>query len=92
MKLFKQDWFSNISFFMVVIASLSISACRNPKGEDGVSTLSISIHTDVKNAGDYEACVGGLTKGSDFGCVSQIRKHGLSPSRKPALFAQYRNF
>ena len=69
MKLFKQDWFSNISFFMVVIASLSISACRNPKGEDGVSTLSISIHTDVKNAGDYEACVGGLTKGSDFGCV-----------------------
>ena len=69
MKLFKQDWFSNISFFMVVIASLSISACRNPKGEDGVSTLSISIHTDVKNAGVYEACVGGLTKGSDFGCV-----------------------
>ena len=69
MKLFKQDWFSNISFFMVVIASLSISACRNPKGEDGVSTLSISIHTDVQNAGDYEACVGGLTKGSDFGCV-----------------------
>ena len=71
MKLFKQDWFSNISFFMVVIASLSISACRNPKGEDGVSTLSISIHADVKNAGDYEACVGGLTKGSDFGCVSK---------------------
>ncbi len=71
MKLFKQDWFSNISFFMVVIASLSISGCRNPKGEDGVSTLSISIHTDVKNAGDYEACVGGLTKGSEFGCVSK---------------------
>ena len=69
MKLFKQDWFSNISFFMVVIVSLNLSACRNPKGEDGVSTLSISIHTDVKNAGDYEACVGGLTKGSDFGCV-----------------------
>ena len=69
MKLFKQDWFSNISFFMVVIASLNISACRNPKGEDGVSTLSISIHSDLKNAGNYEACVGGLTKGSSFGWV-----------------------
>ena len=72
MKLFKQDWFSNISFFMVVIASLSISACRNPKGEDGVSTLSISIHSDLKNTGnEYQACVGGLTKGSEFGCVSK---------------------
>ena len=72
MKLFKQDWFSNISFFMVVIASLSISACRNPKGEDGVSTLSISIHSDIKNTGhEYKACVGGLTKGSEFGCVSK---------------------
>ena len=69
MKLFEQEWFSIISFFMVVIVSLNLSACRNPKGEDGVSTLSISIHTDVKNAGDYEACVGGLTKGSGFGCV-----------------------
>ena len=72
MKLFKQDWFSNISFFMVVIASLCISACRNPKGEDGVSTLSISIHSDLKNTGnEYQACVGGLTKGSEFGCVSK---------------------
>ena len=72
MKLFKQEWFSNISFFMVVIASLSISACRNPKGEDGVSTLSISIHSDIKNTGnEYKACVGGLTKGSEFGCVSK---------------------
>ena len=76
MKLFKQDWFSNISFFMVVIASFSISGCRNPKGEDGVSTLSISIHSDVKNAGDYEACVGGLTKGSEFGCVSKSGNTG----------------
>ena len=72
MKLFKQDWFSNISFFMAVIASLNISACRNPKGEDGVSTLSISIHSDIKNTGnEYKACVGGLTKGSEFGCVSK---------------------
>ena len=71
-KLFKQDWFSNISFFMVVIASLNISACRNPKGEDGFSTLSISIHSDLKNTGnEYQACVGGLTKGSEFGCVSK---------------------
>ena len=70
MKLFKQDWFSNISFFMVVIASLNTSACRNPEGEDGVSTLSISIHSDIKNTGnEYKACVGGLSKGSDFGCV-----------------------
>ena len=69
MKLFEQEWFSIISFFMVVIVTLNLSACRNPKGEDGVSTLSISIHTDVKNAGDYEACIGGLTKGSGFGCV-----------------------
>ena len=69
MKLFEQEWFSIIRFFMVVIVTLNLSACRNPKGEDGVSTLSISIHTDVKNAGDYEACVGGLTKGSSFGCV-----------------------
>ena len=72
MKLFKQEWFSNFSFFMVVIASLSISACRNPKGEDGVSTLSISIHSDLKNTGnEYQACVGGLNKGSEFGCVSK---------------------
>jgi hypothetical protein len=72
MKLFKQDWFSNISFFMIVIASLNTSACRNPKGEDGVSTLSISIHSDLKNTGnEYQACVGGLTKGSEFGCVSK---------------------
>ena len=72
MKLFEQEWFSIISFFMVVIASLNISACRNPKGEDGVSTLSISIHSDLKNTGnEYQACVGGLTKGSEFGCVSK---------------------
>ena len=72
MKLFKQDLFSNISFFVVVIASLNISACRNPKGEDGVSTLSISIHSDLKNTGNkYKACVGGLTKVSEFGCVSK---------------------
>ena len=71
MKLFKQDWFSNISFFMVVIVSLNLSACRNPKGEDGVSTLSISIHSDIKNTDKkYQACAGGLTKGSSFGCVS----------------------
>ncbi|MGA0294258.1 MAG: hypothetical protein ACO3OL_10190, partial [bacterium] len=45
---------------------------RNPKGEDGVSTLSISIHSDIKNTGhEYKACVGGLTKGSEFGCVSK---------------------
>ena len=69
MKLLEQEWLSIISSFMVVIVSFNLSACRNPKGEDGVSTLSISIHTDVKNAGDYKACVGGLTKGSDFGCV-----------------------
>ena len=72
MKLFEQEWFSIISFFMVVIVSLNISACRNPKGEDGVSTLSISIHSDIKNTGnEYKACVGGLTKGSEFGCVSK---------------------
>ena len=72
MKLFEQEWFSIISFFMVLIVSLGISACRNPKGEDGVSTLSISIHSDIKNTGnEYKACVGGLTKGSEFGCVSK---------------------
>ena len=72
MKLFEQEWFSISSFFMVVIVSLNLSACRNPKGEDGVSTLSISIHSDIKNTGnEYKACVGGLTKGSEFGCVSK---------------------
>ena len=72
MKLFEREWFSITSFFMVVFVSLNLSACRNPKGEDGVSTLSISIHSDIKNTGnEYQACVGGLTKGSEFGCVSK---------------------
>ncbi len=59
-------------FSMACLVLFSLSGCRNPKGEDGVSTLSISIHSDIKNTGnEYKACVGGLTKGSEFGCVSK---------------------
>ena len=57
---------------MACLVLFCLSGCRNPKGEDGVSTLSISIHSDLKNTGnEYQACVGGLTKGSEFGCVSK---------------------
>ena len=59
---------------LACLVLFSLSACRNPKGEDGVSTLSISIHSDIKNTGnEFKACVGGLTKGSEFGCVSKSR-------------------
>ena len=59
-------------FSMACLVLFSLSGCRNPKGEDGVSMLSISIHSDIKNTGhEYKACVGGLTKGSEFGCVSK---------------------
>ena len=72
MKLFEREWFSITSFFMACLMSLSLSACRNPKGEDGVSTLKIEINSNIKKTGkEYQACVGGLTKGSEFGCVSK---------------------
>ena len=55
-----------------IIGCFILTACNNPKGEDGVSTLSISIHSEVKASGnEYQACVGGLTQSSEFGCVSK---------------------
>jgi hypothetical protein len=67
-----RKWFFITGFFMACLMSLSLSACRNPKGEDGVSTLKIDILSDIKDTGyEYQACVGGLTKGSEFGCVSK---------------------
>ena len=57
---------------MACLVVFCLSVCRNPNGEDGGSTLSISIHSDIKNTGhEYKACVGGLTKGSEFGCGSK---------------------
>ena len=67
--LLKQIIFLKSQFFMVCLLCLSFSSCGNPKGEDGVSTLSISINSGV-TGNDYQACVYGLSQGSDFGCVS----------------------
>lgn len=59
-------------FFMGCLLCFILSACRNPKGEDGVSTLSISIHSEIKATNnEFQACVGGLTQGAEFGCVSK---------------------
>ncbi len=71
-KRFLREGLFIIGFSMACLVLFCLSGCRNPKGEDGVSTLSISIHSDIKNTGhEYKACVGGLTKGSEFGCVSK---------------------
>ena len=59
-------------FFMGGLVCFFLSVCRNPKGEDGVSTLSISIHSEIKTTNnEFQACVGGLTQGIEFGCVSK---------------------
>ena len=64
-KRFLREGLFIIGFSMACLVLFYLSGCRNPKGEDGVSTLSISIHSDIKNTGhEYKACVGGLTKWS----------------------------
>ena len=67
--LLKQIILLKSQLFMVCLLCLSFSSCGNPKGEDGVSTLSISIDSGV-TGNDYQACVYGLSQGSDYGCVS----------------------
>ena len=73
----KRTWLNKtihmlIRFFMGFLLCFILSACRNPKGEDGVSTLSISIHSEIKATNnEFQACVGGLTQGTEFGCVSK---------------------
>ncbi len=56
------------NLFATVAVFAFLHGCGNPKGEDGISTLTIKINAEI--TGSWEACVSGLSSNSIFGCVS----------------------